>query len=120
MDAISAFIADELDMVALGAAAVIAGSQKALAVQPGISLVALSPIALDRIEGNIESCLYLSMKEVLRNGERGQTPWTPAVTTLLQINKRLCQIDQGGSPKREGTHCKCGSELQKRHKRFTV
>ena len=92
VDAISAFIADPLDMKALGAVAVITGSQKALAVQPGISLIALSPTAIKRIEDNSEVCMYLSLKQALKNGERGQTPFTPAVTTLLQINKRLHQI----------------------------
>lgn len=96
VDAISAFIADELDMAGLGAAAVITGSQKALAVQPGISLAALAPAALRRIEKNPELCMYLSMKESLKNGVRGQTPFTPAVTVLLQIHKRLKQIKSDG------------------------
>ena len=96
IDAISAFLADELDMSSLGAAAVITGSQKALAVQPGVSVVALSPGALARIESNKEKCMYLSLKEALKNGERGQTPFTPAVTTLLQINSRLNSIFERG------------------------
>ncbi len=92
VDAISSFIADDLDMAGLGAAAVITGSQKALAVHPGISVVALSPEAIKRVEENEEVCMYLSLKEALKNQERGQTPFTPAVTTLLQINKRLKYI----------------------------
>lgn len=101
VDAISAFIADELDMAQLGVAAVITGSQKALAAQPGISIVALSPEALARVAGNPESCMYLSMKEALKNMERGQTPFTPAVTILLQINKRLRAIDWDGGIEKE-------------------
>lgn len=92
VDAISSFIADELNMSELGAAAVITGSQKALAVQPGISVVALAPEALKRVEENEEVCMYLSLKSALKNQERGQTPFTPAVTILLQINKRLKYI----------------------------
>lgn len=95
-DAISSFIADSLDMEAWGANIVITGSQKALAVPPGISIMALDKTALDRIE-NVESgCLYLDLKTALKNGERGQTPFTPAVTTLLQINARLKNIDRIG------------------------
>lgn len=96
VDAISAFLADELDMSELGAAAVVTGSQKALAVQPGVSIVALSLEALKRVETNKEKCMYLSLKEALKNGERGQTPFTPAVSTLLQINARLRAIQFGG------------------------
>ena len=94
VDAISSFIADELDMEEFGAAAVITGSQKALAVQPGISVIALSPAALERVEKNEEVCMYLSLKQALVNGIRGQTPFTPAVTTLLQINARLKGIKE--------------------------
>lgn len=96
VDAISAFISDEIDMNALGAAAVIIGSQKALAIQPGISIVALAPQALERVKDNKEQCMYLSLKLALINGERGQTPFTPAVVTLLQLNTRLNAIMNSG------------------------
>ena len=96
IDAISSFIADELDMEKLGAAAVITGSQKALAVQPGVSLVVLAPAAIQRVENNKEICMYLSLKQALSNGERGQTPFTPAVTSLLQIHRRLASISKDG------------------------
>ena len=96
IDAISAFLEDELDMEKLGAAAVITGSQKALAVQPGVSLVALTSMAIEKIDSNPEVCMYLSLKQALKNGERGQTPFTPAVTVLLQIHKRLSDILKSG------------------------
>ena len=95
-DAISSFIADSLDMEAWGANIVITGSQKALAVPPGISIMAIDKTALDRIEKIESDCLYLDLKTALKNGERGQTPFTPAVTTLLQINARLRAIDSTG------------------------
>lgn len=101
IDAISAFLADELDMSALGAAVVITGSQKALAVQPGISVVAMAPSALQRVETNPEACMYLSLKDALKNAERGQTPFTPAVTVLLQIHCRLREIEAAGGAKVE-------------------
>lgn len=101
IDAISAFIADEIDMSELGAGVVLTGSQKALAVQPGISVIALNPEALKRVECNTEKCMYLSLKEALKNMERGQTPYTPAVTILLQINKRLKMIEEKGGIKTE-------------------
>lgn len=92
VDAVSAFIAEEIDMVALGADVVLTGSQKALACHPGVSILALSPRAQERVAANPEICSYLSLKEALKNAERGQTPWTPAVTTLLEINARLKAI----------------------------
>lgn len=96
IDAVSAFIADEIDMASLGADVILTGSQKALACHPGVSLLALSPRAQARVAENPETCSYLSLREALKNGERGQTPWTPAVTTLLEINARLKETSAAG------------------------
>lgn len=96
VDAISAFITDPISMKALDAAVVLTGSQKALAVQPGIAVIALAPKALARVEQNEEKVLYLSLKNALKNMERGQTPFTPAVATLLQIHERLKGIQEAG------------------------
>lgn len=96
VDAISSFIADPLDMAALGADVVITGSQKALACHPGVAVVALSPRAQGRVLSNPERCLYLSLRRALSDGERGQTPWTPAVSTLLQVHSRLRGLAGGG------------------------
>ena len=101
VDAISAFLADSFDMTALGAGAMVAGSQKALACMPGMSLLALSPAALERIAAAHPQSLYFDLKEALKNGERGQTPFTPAVSTFLQIHARLKQIAASGGPASE-------------------
>lgn len=101
VDAISSFLADDFDMAELGADVVIAGSQKALACPPGISLIVLSKRAQQRVEQHPIKCMYLSLKEALKNGERGQTPWTPAVGTLRQINIRLREIESAGGVENE-------------------
>ena len=96
VDAISAFIADPIDMTKSDIGLIITGSQKALAVPPGISIIVLSPKAVKRVEEHDSKCMYLDLKLALVNGERGQTPFTPAVTTLLQINRRLKEIEENG------------------------
>ena len=97
VDAISSFLANPLNMKEQNIDVVITGSQKALACPPGISLIVLGPNALKRVENNKCRSLYFDLKDMLKNGERGQTPFTPAVTILLQINARLKEIkNQGG------------------------
>lgn len=96
VDAISSFLADPLDMTRSHIDVMIAGSQKALACPPGVSLVALSERALRRVEDNNVESMYFDLKDALRNAERGQTPFTPAVGVLLQINARLRKIDEDG------------------------
>jgi aspartate aminotransferase-like enzyme len=56
----------------------------------------LSGAAQERIENNRVRCMYLNLKDALKNGERGQTPFTPAVGTLLQIHARLEALEQAG------------------------
>ena len=101
VDAISSFLADDFDMSKLNADIMISGSQKALACPPGISLIVLSERAVNRIEGNHVKSMYFDLKTALRDGKRGQTPFTPAVGTLLQINARLKYIDGNGGTAEE-------------------
>jgi len=101
VDAISSFLADDFDMAALGADVMITGSQKALACPPGVSIIVLSSRALARVETNDSHCLYLDLKGALKNQERGQTPFTCAVGTLLQIHARLKEIEENGGVESE-------------------
>lgn len=96
VDSISSFLADEFDMEKLGVDVMLTGSQKALACPPGVSIVVLSPKAIARIVNNDPKCMYFDFKDALTNGERGQTPFTPAVGILRQINTRLKEIDAEG------------------------
>lgn len=96
VDTISTFLTDPFDMKALSADIMITGSQKALACPPGIAVMVLSKRAQERIKTTKCKCQYLDLKLALKNQERGQTPWTPAVGILRQINVRLREIDANG------------------------
>lgn len=96
VDAISSFLADDFDMASLGVDIMITGSQKALACPPGISIIVLSPKAVSKVESNNVKSMYFDLKSALKNGERGQTPFTPAVGILRQINVRLKEIENNG------------------------
>lgn len=101
VDTISTFLCDPFNMAELDAGVMITGSQKALACPPGIALMILAPSALARIEKTKCYCQYLDLKLALKNQERGQTPWTPAVGVLRQINVRLKEIDVMGGAEAE-------------------
>ena len=93
VDSISSFLCDPFDMKELNVQVMITGSQKALACPPGVSLIVLSPDAVERVYSNNPQTMYLDLKLALKNGERGQTPFTCAVGILRQINQRLKEID---------------------------
>lgn len=95
-DCVSAFLADPYNMAECGADVMITGSQKVLACPPGISIIVLAPKGLERVENSKAKTMYFNLKDALKNQERGQTPFTPAVGILLQINDRLKEIDRFG------------------------
>lgn len=105
IDTISTFLCDPFDMSKIGAGVMITGSQKALACAPGIAVMVLSPSAIERVKKNKCCCQYLDLKLALKNMERGQTPWTPAVSILRQINVRLKEIDAMGGADAEIERC---------------
>lgn len=101
VDSISSFLCDPFDMKALDVQVMITGSQKALACPPGISLIVLSAKAVERVYANQVKSLYFDLKDALKNGERGQTPFTCAVGILRQINMRLKEIEAAGGVESE-------------------
>lgn len=103
VDSISSFLCDSFDMKALNVQVMITGSQKALACPPGISLIVLSEKAVERINGNQVKSLYFDLKDALKDGERGQTPFTCAVGILRQINMRLKEIEAAGGVESENS-----------------
>lgn len=105
VDTISTFLCDPFDMEASGVGVMITGSQKALACAPGIAVMILAPSAIERINNIKCCCQYFDLKLALQNMERGQTPWTPAVGILRQINARLKEIDANGGAMVEIERC---------------
>lgn len=110
VDAISSFLADKNNMVAATMDVIITGSQKVLACAPGVSIIVLGPKAIQRVEKSEVKTIYFDLKSALKNGERGQTPFTPAVGVLRQINARLRQINEQGGPETEIAKIKAQAE----------
>jgi len=108
VDAISMLVTDPVDMTENHIDVVIASSQKGLALPPGLTMVVLAPSALERVQ-DIKS-LYFNFKDYLKNGERGQTPYTPAVTIMLQLEARLAQIERRGGVEQSIKSAKAISE----------
>lgn len=101
VDAVSSFIADSFNMEKLEVDLMLTGSQKALSCPPGISIIVLSGKGVKRVRSHKSKCMYLDLCNALNNAERGQTPFTPAVGILLQINARLKEIERNGGIEQE-------------------
>lgn len=97
VDAISSFLLDDIKFSECGIDAMIVSSQKALALAPGLSFVMLSERMINERVDKIDSGnMYMDFKDHLINGKRGQTPFTPAVGTILQMKDRLEHISKTG------------------------
>lgn len=95
VDAVSAYLADPINMEKQHIDAILTASQKALALAPGVALVALSPKAIDRL-GRGDRAYYFDFEDYIDNQRRGQPPFTSAVGTMLALHQRLECIDRQG------------------------
>lgn len=97
VDAISSFLIDPYDMVGNGIDVTIVSSQKGMCIAPGLSVVVLSGrMIANRIKDRSIDSLYFNYSEYLKNFERGQTPFTPCVGILLEMNRALHMIHEEG------------------------
>ena len=98
VDAISMFLTDPLDMSAQHIDALILSSHKALGLHAGLSMVVLSPKALAQLKSDPQPAvpLYFDFADYLKDGERGQTPFTPAINIFMQLQLRLKQLAGDG------------------------
>ena len=96
VDAISTICADPFLMDDWDVDVTILSSQKALALPPGLSFVAMSERAQSRLKEITPKSLYFNLRDYLDNQERGQLPYTPAIGILLQLHQRLLDIKACG------------------------
>ena len=96
VDAISTFLCDDFDMERYNIDAMITSSQKGVCIEPGMSMVVLSKRILERIATIDPKSIYFSFADYIRNFNRGQTPFTPAVGICIQLNFALHLIDKKG------------------------
>jgi len=97
-DAIGSFLADPIDFAKDGIDALIVSSQKALALPPGLAAVVMSDRLYRKIvEQDIRPfSVYFDFREAEKNAVRGQTPFTPAVGTILALRERLERLEAEG------------------------
>jgi predicted phosphoserine aminotransferase len=80
------------------------GSQKALALPPGLALAAASVRALSRAEGIPARSFYFDLLEFERRAPDFQTTNTPAVSLFYALEAQLARIAQEGLENRWARH----------------
>jgi aspartate aminotransferase-like enzyme len=92
VDAISTICADVFMMDEWHVDVSLLSSQKALALPPGLSFLALNKKAKLRAENRICQSYYFDIKEFLANQKRGQMPFTPVIGHFMMLHLRLREI----------------------------
>lgn len=99
VDGISSLFSDKINFSKHRIDALIYSSQKAMALPPGIAIVSLSERMCKKINPNPQT-LYFDFNLYLKDGLRGQTPFTPAVGIILQMNDMIRRIKEMGIEKK--------------------
>lgn len=67
----------------------VAGSQKSFMIPPGLAYIAFSPKAWELVEKSTLPKFYFDAKAYKKNLAKRTTPWTPAVSLIIQQKKSL-------------------------------
>jgi aspartate aminotransferase-like enzyme len=89
VDSVSALGAVPFEMDAWGVDVVVTGSQKAWMSAPGLAMVAASPRAWAAMETATAPRVYLDMLAHREAHAAGQTPWTPAIAVVFQVDEGI-------------------------------
>jgi aspartate aminotransferase-like enzyme len=76
-------------MDAWGIDVVVTGSQKAWMAAPGLAMIAASPRAWAAMETATAPRFYLDLRSHRDSHANGQTPWTPALAVLYQVDEGI-------------------------------
>jgi len=106
VDTVSSFSAMPLPKDELGIDVLVTGSQKALALPPGLSLVSVSARALERAAGTEGRGYYFDFVEFQKNHEQGMTPSTPAISLIYALHSKLEDIRAEGVANRHARHAR--------------
>lgn len=92
VDCVSGLIVEPMEMDNWGIDVAVSASQKAFAIPPGLAFMAISEKALKKAETADLRTYYFDVFEHIKDWKRNQTPFTPAVGLLFQLERRLEKI----------------------------
>jgi len=106
IDTVSSFSVVPIPKDLWGIDVILTGSQKALALPPGLALLTVSERAFVRAEKIDGRGYYFDFLEFLKNHEKGMTPSTPAIPQIHGLKYTLDTIFEEGVEARHNRHAK--------------
>jgi aspartate aminotransferase-like enzyme len=114
VDTVSSFSALPIKKDDLGIDVFITGSQKALALPPGLSLLSVSKRALERAARTEGRGYYFDFVEFQKNHEAGMTPSTPTIPHIYALKSKLDDIKAEGAENRYRRHARLNGTVRDR------
>jgi aspartate aminotransferase-like enzyme len=108
VDAVSSLGAIPLETDAWGLDVVVTGSQKGWMVPPGLAFVSVSQRAWEAYREAKMPRFYLDLGRHKEALERGQTPWTPALSVLFGLDVALEMMEAEGLENIFARHARIG------------
>jgi aspartate aminotransferase-like enzyme len=96
VDAITGLGTMPLEIDGWGLDVVIGGSQKAFMVPPGVAFLSISPKAWKLTESATLPHYYFDLKKEKKNGDKGESSWTPSTALILALGEALRYVKQLG------------------------
>jgi aspartate aminotransferase-like enzyme len=109
VDSVSGLGAVPFQMDAWGVDLVVTGSQKAWMSAPGLAMIAASPRAWTAMETATMPRVYLDLRAHRTSHASGQTPWTPAVAVLYQVDEGIRLMTAEGADQVFARHEACAA-----------
>jgi aspartate aminotransferase-like enzyme len=106
VDTVSSFSTIPIAMDELGIDVMLTGSQKALALPPGIALFSVSAKAMARAATIKGRGYYFDFLEFQKNHEGSMTPSTPSIGHIYALASKLDDIFQEGLSERYARHAR--------------
>jgi aspartate aminotransferase-like enzyme len=92
VDGITGLGTTHLDMDGWGIDVLIGGSQKAVMMPPGLSYLAVSQRAWDRMEATYNPRYYFDLRKERKNAAKGESAYTPSVALIAALGAALDYI----------------------------
>ncbi len=112
VDTVSSFSAMPIPKDQLGIDVMITGSQKALALPPGLSLLSVSKRALERAAQVEGRGYYFDFLEFQKNHEASMTPSTPVIPLFYALRSKLEDIRAEGTAARYARHARLNKAVR--------
>ncbi len=111
VDCVSSFSAVPIPMDQLGIDVLLTGSQKALALPPGLALFSASKRAMERAATITQRGYYFDFLEFAKNQADNMTPSTPSISHIYALESKLEDIFTEGVSARHARHAELNATV---------